>query len=156
MTISAPLKDRLIPWYFVMFFVVVFAVNGVFIYLATSTQSGLVTEQAYEKGLAYNQTISKAATNQALGWHAEMSLTDTGLALRLTDGQGSPIIGAKVQARFIRPASSGHDMSHTMAELESGRYIANITLPLKGQWDVTIAATWNQQHYQETQRLMAR
>lgn len=52
-----PLRDRLIPWYFVMAFLVVFAVNGLFIYLATSTNRGVVTENAYEKGLAFDRIV---------------------------------------------------------------------------------------------------
>ncbi len=62
---STPLKDRLIPWYFVMAFLVVFAVNGVFIYLATSTHPDVVTENAYEKGLAYDRIVEEVRQHKA-------------------------------------------------------------------------------------------
>jgi len=54
------LKDKLIPWYFVIFFLVLFIVDGIFVYLATSTHTGVVTENAYEKGLRYNEVIERA------------------------------------------------------------------------------------------------
>lgn len=53
------LRDRLIPWYFVMAFLVVFAVNGFFVYMAVSTNHGVVTENAYKKGLDYNNVVAQ-------------------------------------------------------------------------------------------------
>jgi len=50
-------RDRIIPLYFVAFFVVIAIFDGIFVYLATSTHSGVVTENAYQKGLNYNQYI---------------------------------------------------------------------------------------------------
>jgi len=49
--------DRMIPWYFVLAFLVVFAVNGVFVYLAVSTKHDLVVENAYENGVNYNEIV---------------------------------------------------------------------------------------------------
>ena len=39
------------------FFGVMLAANGVFVYVATTTFSGLSTDDAYRKGLSYNETI---------------------------------------------------------------------------------------------------
>ncbi|MCI5050219.1 MAG: FixH family protein [Rickettsiales bacterium] len=53
------MRDRLIPWYFVMAFMVVFIVNGIFIYYATGTHKGVVTENPYEKGLAFDEIVNE-------------------------------------------------------------------------------------------------
>ena len=58
--------NRLIPWMFVLAFLVVGAVDGVFVYLALSSHSGVVTEGAYEKGLASKQTLAKAEKMRCL------------------------------------------------------------------------------------------
>lgn len=63
--IKPPLKDRIIPWYFVMAFAVIFAVNGLFVYLATSTNKGVVTENAYEKGRDYNHIVEEVRKQKA-------------------------------------------------------------------------------------------
>ena len=59
------LRDRLIPWYFVMAFAVVFVVNGIFIYMAMQTHNGIVTENPYEKGLAYEQIVQEVKQQRA-------------------------------------------------------------------------------------------
>ena len=51
------------------FFGVMLAVNGVFVHFATATFSGVSTEDAYRKGLHYNETIAAFQVQQATGWH---------------------------------------------------------------------------------------
>jgi nitrogen fixation protein FixH len=52
-------RDKWIPWYFVLAFLVVFAVNGIFIYAALGTHRGVVSDQAYRNGINYNQIVKK-------------------------------------------------------------------------------------------------
>ncbi|MEZ5690885.1 MAG: FixH family protein [Rickettsiales bacterium] len=58
-TSRIPFRDRIIPWYFVMVFLLVFAINGVFAYVAITTNKGVVTDNAYEKGLDYNHIVQE-------------------------------------------------------------------------------------------------
>ena len=53
-------KDKYILFAFLAFFGVIFVVDGIFITTALRTHRGVVTEQAYEKGLHYNQTLNEA------------------------------------------------------------------------------------------------
>lgn len=62
---SSLAKDRFIPWYFVMAFAVVFAVNGFFVYKAVTTSHGVVTENAYEKGLQFNDVVKQVRERRA-------------------------------------------------------------------------------------------
>lgn len=59
-------RDKLIPWYFVMAFMVVFVVNGIFVYLAVNTNNGVVTENAYEKGMDYTRIVTEVRKQRAL------------------------------------------------------------------------------------------
>ena len=59
-------RDKWIPMYFVAFFAVIALLDGIFVYTAISTQTGVVTEQPYEKGLAYNEVLEKAKTQPEL------------------------------------------------------------------------------------------
>ncbi len=62
MSLSAndkPNDNVRIPLYFILAFLVVFVVNGIFVYLAVSTNHGVVTENAYEKGLQYDHIVEE-------------------------------------------------------------------------------------------------
>ena len=54
-------RDTWIPWAFVGFFLVVFAVNGAMMTIAFKTWTGLDTENAYQEGLAYNDRLAEVA-----------------------------------------------------------------------------------------------
>lgn len=147
--------DRWIPWFFVLFFVVIAIVNAVFVYLATSTQTGVVTENAYQKGLNYNATLDQAAAAEALGWRGSVALSpEHELHFTLHNENGAPIHGAAVTAWFVRPTAAGHDFSVTLNAGDAGTYHQAIAFPLEGVWDVTFVATWNAQQWQKHQRLV--
>ncbi len=125
------------------FFGVVFAANGVFIYLASASWTGLSTEDAYRKGIAYNQTIERAAAQQALGWQTAVSLEPAGgttrrLTVSLHDRAGRPIDGRTVTAALRRPISAGGDIEADLKGIGSGRYAADLPAAYDGAWDVRI------------------
>ncbi|MCH2038403.1 MAG: FixH family protein [Rickettsiales bacterium] len=81
-------RDKLIPWYFVMFFVFLAIVDGTFVTIATSTHRGLVTDNAYEKGLNYNETISAYDAQKNLNWDSTLHYEQPLLTFALKDEQG--------------------------------------------------------------------
>lgn len=142
-------KDKLIPWYFVVFFAIVALVDGVMVTLAVRTNSGLVTDHAYEKGLAYNQIVSAKNAQDALGWDAETSWDGVHLNVRLRDRQHAEIKPETILAHFTRPAKSGMDFKVDLLE-RGGR----IAFPAKGVWDVRLFITSQGREFQQTRRLM--
>ena len=72
MTTMAPARGGLRGWHvlvtLVTFLLIVTAVDGVMIYDALSTFSGNETEDAYRKGVAYNQLIKAEEAQNRLGW----------------------------------------------------------------------------------------
>ena len=153
---KAPLKDRLIPWYFVMAFGVVFAVNGFFVYVATSTNRGVVTENSYEKGIRYNETLAAQRAQEALGWGAEITYAGGVLSVQIADAGGQPISGAAAEAIITRPIEAEWQKTLPLTERSSGRYEVPLTLPKKGQWDVTVSILWNDTPFQSHKRLMVK
>ncbi len=143
------------------FFATVTAVNLVFVFFALSGFSGLDTEDAYQKGLAYNETLQAADAQRALGWSAALEgrLTEGGPApLRLSyrDAAGRPLDGMTVRAEIRRPVKEGHDFVADLLPLGPGIYGADVAVALKGQWDIRVTATdrAGQRHILE-QRLWA-
>lgn len=151
--------NRWVPWMFVLAFLVVGAVNAIFVYLAIHSHTGLVTEQAYEKGLAFNQTLAKAEAMQALGWNFSVELTSEDiLSVRLVDKSGNPIQKAQVRGRMVRPVKSGYDYEINLAEQmkvgESGVYQVLLRPPLRGSWTVHLVATQNGQSFEKSEALV--
>jgi nitrogen fixation protein FixH len=156
-------RGRWIPWAFVGAFAVVAAANGIFVWLAFDSFPGLETEGAYEKGLAYDSTLVAAGKQRELGWQASISHEtaisaagglDLTLTVALSDRAGAPIAGLAVRALLWRPTAEGFDVPADLHEMAPGRYVAALTLPLPGQWDVRLIADGSGTSWQTSQRLI--
>jgi len=146
MTTSKPLTGRTVLFSMIGFFAVIFAVNGVFAYLALSSFPGLSTEGAYQKGLAYNQTLADAEKQTSIGWDSNVSLSAKGqVFVQITDPQDTGVSGMSVTAQLMRPARSGLDQNITLAEGKPGQYIGMASPLLAGRWHLQITATQENQ-----------
>jgi len=142
---SGQLTGRHVLLAFLGFFAVVFAVNGVFVYFATSSWTGLETENAYIRGLAYNRVLDAAEAQRALGWDVRLDVTGEGprtakVTAAFADAGGVPLDGLSVAAEFRRPATQGHDQAVTLNLVAPGEYGTTLDLPLAGNWDVRLVA----------------
>lgn len=149
-------SDKYIPWYFVAFFLVIAIVDGIFVTVATSTHTGVVTENAYKKGLNYNETIAASDQQNKLGWDAQIAYAKPALSFSLKDANNAAIIGAKVTAHITRVTQSGHEFTLPLTDNKDGTYSHNVAFPLKGLWNVGITAQWKQQNYQKSKRIIAK
>jgi len=127
----------------IAFFGVVFLVNGIFYWFASDSWTGLSTEDAYRKGIAFNDELARADAQRLLGWTAETDYVSgvpgagrLTFALRTEDGR--PVRDRVVSATFRRPVAEGIDFSAVLNSDETGRYVADIAPPAPGQWDVRI------------------
>ena len=148
-------RDRIIPLYFVAFFVVIAIFDGIFVYLATSTHSGVVTENAYQKGLNYNQYNDAYNQQEIEGWEGYIEFTGSSLIFELNDKQGQPIETAEVVAHISRSTKSGLDFEVLLEHESKGRYESKaINFPLKGQWDIRVLAQKDQKKHQKSKRII--
>lgn len=125
------------------FFGVVFAANAVFVYVALESWTGLSTDDAYRKGLTYNQTIARADAQHALGWRVAVTLEAAApgrqrLALTLYDRDGRPIDGRAVTATLRGPPETDSDLTTQLAWVYAGRYAAEFASAYRGRRDVHI------------------
>ncbi len=126
---------------FIAFFAVVFAVNGVLLFKALATHSGIVANEPYRKGLAYNVRISADEQQAALGWKAEIALDPTGqVSLMISDSSGRPVSGLRIAGSLGRPTTERHDLKVVFAEPEPGRYLAVTKTIDPGAWLLVIEA----------------
>ncbi len=131
-----PRRSRWIPWAFFGAFVVIFSVNGVLIYFAISTFTGVTVSRAYEQGRQYNDVLAEAARQDALGWRATVTLSGGSLTLVATDREGRPVPG-RVEGVLRRPLE-GAEVPLAFGPRGGGRWIAEVQPPERGQWEARL------------------
>lgn len=154
-------KKRIEPWplAIIIFFAVVFSANAVLIYLAVNSKNGLVTDDYYKKGITYNKVIEAQKVQDALGWTGKaeaggLAVGEAGtFRFSLTDRDGAPVTGARVEAILFRPTKEGFDQKTALAESAPGTYQGQVRPPLPGRWDLKISAVHPEGGYRYAQRI---
>lgn len=134
-----------IPWSFVAFFAVVFAVNAGLVFASFDSWTGITTPDAYRRGLAYNKALEAEAAQRRRGWRAKIRFVPTGnrrgrIIVAMSDRRGAALRGLWIGLHFVRPTSAGHDFDARLIGDREGRYAAEITFPLPGQWRAELVA----------------
>lgn len=121
-----------------------FVANGVFIYLATQSNPGLVVDNYYERGQDYEKNMLKRMASKP-DWQLSLVRPDTlklGQAatfeLTALSGNGEVLNPEKVTVFAYRPTDAKFDFSVPMAELQSGVFRGEVSFPLAGNWDLLV------------------
>ncbi len=149
-------KDgRIVLLWFLAFFGVIVAVDTVFVTIAIRTQTGVVAEHAYERGLAYNGVLDDAKRQKDEGLAGQIDLVaGKTINFRLSDRIGKPLSGATVKAHIIRSVQQGHDFDISLTDKGNGIYQAGVTFPMQGLWNIDIEAVWQGHPYYISQSIM--
>ncbi len=118
----------------VVFFGVIFTVNGMLVYYSQTSWTGLVPGNGYEASKKYNKQAATARAMLAKGWHTKVIvLRSRRVAVELKDAKGQPLTGMQVTAVFSRPVGTRDDRTMSLRERTAGHYETAETLPL-GKW----------------------
>lgn len=132
------LQGRHVLAMFGAFFGLIFAVNGVFLYQALSTHTGVVANEPYRKGLAYNERIAADVQQAGLAWNDTIVVGRDGrITLELTKQSGEAIQGMLISGTIARPATSGFDRQVTFSE-NATAYVAEAGPLAEGNWIVEV------------------
>lgn len=147
------------PWAFVAFFAVVFAANGIMLFFALDSWTGLSTEDAFQQGLAYNEKIAERDRQAALGWQVSFDATPDRAGhvvfdLQVDDERGVPVTAASVAVSLTRPTHEGYDLAAILSHLGRGHYAGEVDLPLSGQWQVELVIDEPRGPYRQSARLV--
>jgi len=151
-------SDRWIPWAIVAFFVVLVSTLVPMCVIAIRTNPGVVTNNAYEKGLAYNKLIQDGEQQAALNWRGDLTVTELPggkihADFLLTGADGKPLENAEVKLWLVRPAQAGNDRNASMTLVSGGHYGADIALPERGLWEARVSATCDGHNFQTVRRV---
>lgn len=126
------------------FFGLMFIVNGLFVYFALGSFSGVTDPNAYMRGLAYNEEIDHQAQQLARGWKVSLLFDAEAehkgrLTLEIKDASGDALAGLNVDATLRRPVIDAGDRKLTLT-FNGSAYVADYDFPEPGQWDISILA----------------
>lgn len=146
---------RYIPWLIVGFFVVIAGVLFTFAYVAITTYRGVVTDHAYEKGIAYNDVIARAQAQDGKGWASTINVNARTMTFRLIDAHGNTIRADTVKLTMFRPTQAGIDRDYMMHAQPDGNFTADISdLPAIGAWEARITVQTQHGEYQASKRVV--
>jgi nitrogen fixation protein FixH len=133
---AKPLTGRTVLATIIGFFVVVFTVNGVFLFLAVSTNTGIVAVEPYRKGLKYNERIAADERQLKLGWKSGISMDagDGSLVAVLSDRDGNAVSGLVANAKISRAVTDREDVEAKLGETAPGRYEAKLLTMNSGSY----------------------
>lgn len=152
---TATARSSYIPRLFVAGFAIVFLVNGLMIWLAVGSFSGLYGNGARDREAKYNDVIAQQKVQDALGWKigAKWQPAQNRLQIDLVEANGTPLQHATITALLIRPAEKRPSLPLEFDDLGSGRFEARVALPARGNWDLDILVVANGQSFAQTKRL---
>ena len=155
MTTAIAPRGRYIPWIFVAGFAVVIAVNGIMMWLAIGSFSGLYATKPRDTGLRYNAVIAEQKARDALGWMVGTTWrADAGrLEVSVTGADGKPLAGAHATVELVRPAEKRPPLAVPMGATGPGRFAADVVLPERGNWDLDIVIEADGKRYAVTRRM---
>lgn len=117
------------------FFGVMILANGIFLYYAVGTFNGFATDNAYQRGLDYNERIAADAAQAARGWQpaAHYEPARRQLVVEVKDARGRLVAGLSVSGDVRRPVTDRQDRPVSLQEIAPGRYAVPVELA-PGQW----------------------
>ncbi len=144
---TGKMTGRHFLYWIVSFFGVIFTVNGIFIYMALSTWSGLEVKNAYQVGRNYNKYLAAAEAQNKRGWKVDVTKRLAGdslsVVVRPRDAKGAPLTGLEITVWLRRPTQEDLDRQRVLTEGETGRYSGVLPLPAKGLWQFILIAKRN-------------
>jgi nitrogen fixation protein FixH len=152
---TASVRSSYIPWLFVAGFAIVFLVNGLMIWLAVGSFSGLYGNGARNRETNYNDVIAQQKARDALGWKIDTKWqpNENRLQINVAQGDGSALLSAAITAQLVRPAEKRPSLPLKLDELGDGRFVTHVELPARGNWDLDILVVAKGQNFALTKRL---
>jgi uncharacterized protein len=93
------------------------------LWLAVSSNDGLVADDYYKQGLAINQTLQREALAAKQGFHATAQFADEGrrISVQLEAGPGTRLPDT-LQMRVVHPTRAGRDGLALLRKTAAGSY----------------------------------
>lgn len=131
----------------ILFFIVIGLIDAFFILISKDSYPGTVTDNPYQKGLAYNDVLNKAALQELNKYRIETGssrLAESKLKYIITlRKSGTYISDAEVMLNIVRPLGEYKDFQIMLNNSGNGLYSSEISFPKEGQWEIRVSIVHN-------------
>lgn len=141
-------RGRPVPFIIAAFYLAFIVMFMGFVYIAFKNAPSVTTDEAYLKGLAYNETIQKAEAAKALGWQTKPLLTSKSLQVAVLDRESKPLVGAVAKAFLVHSHDKKKDRSFDLKPLQNGQYGSEFSALEAGKWTLVITVAKDGQQTQ--------
>lgn len=125
------------PWLLMVMPVTAMILGFMLLYLAITTNDGLVVDDYYRQGRAIDQTMARSAHAAELGLAADVNLRAGEVRLRLSAAEGVTLPRGIV-VTFIHPTRAGFDQVLRLEAGYAGEYAGPVAPLMAGRWHVQI------------------
>jgi len=147
----------LFPWAVAASMLVVIMVNVGMVYTALSSFPGQAGDEGFELSNHYDAVLAQVERQASLGWTiAVRADAASPPVVTLNERGGVPLTGAVITATAERPLGAAQTRRLVFRELGGGDYVADMALPMPGQWAVTLAASAQGHDVAVTRRIVVR
>lgn len=128
------------------------------VFIATSNPSYAVEEDYYQKALAWDDRRAQERHNRELGWQLDVEVapvaggSDPALVVRLTDGTGQPLDGARVAVAAFHNARAGQTLRAEPAAMGVGSYACPLAMRRSGVWELRFTVDRGGERFTHTVR----
>lgn len=126
-------------------FLVLVAATAYRIIIAFNTNPGLVKEDAFDRGEVYAQTLALKKENLKKGRNIKIIPPKKIFVNKnqkyLVNLENINLADIKVKLFFYRPANKKNDFKVDLQHTANGYYEADISIHLKGRWDILAEAS---------------
>lgn len=125
------------PWLLMSGPAVVIVAGFATLYLAVTTEDGLVVDDYYKQGLAINTILAREERARLLGLRATLVFSPQrdGVQVRLVGMMGPQM---RLRLRLVHPTRVGQDQSVILAPGQAETYVATLKPADPGAWQVVI------------------
>jgi nitrogen fixation protein FixH len=111
----------------------------------TSHFPGTVANDYFKKEPLFNEHLARLAEQEERGWEVRQGWigtprlgSETVFQVKVLDGQGKPLSGARVEGWFARPSDERQDRMVRFEAVGPGIYQAPVALAMPGAWEVRL------------------
>jgi nitrogen fixation protein FixH len=119
------------------------------------TFPGLATAHGFTDSNGYDRILATAAKQAALGWEVRATVESSRPVVTLTDRDGAPLAGARVEGEAERPLGDAPPVRLAFTPTTPGRFEADRALA-PGNWEIDLTVTAEGGVFHATRRLIAR
>ena len=139
------------PWFLIAFPLTAVVAGFITLYLAIISDTGLVADDYYKKGLAINTDLGRYQRAQEMGLWAEIELLPLGassvgeagerqadITVRLHSTKVDSVPELAMRLALVHPTMEDQDQNVDLLAAKDGVYRARIDMPGKGYWHVNL------------------